>query len=112
MARGLILPVRPDGQPYLASSSASAKVLDGLDTAALWTGSNAKPRPGETRIFYAQGPNKDTTLALVGAGKTKGLSENELLERSRVVAALGAKALRDVGVSEVRWTRWRYNWAS
>lgn len=132
MTKGLIIPVRPDGSSFAATASASASASAGLgDIAALWKSSNAKPRPGETRIFYGQGSDRATVLALVGVGKTDKLSENEcvspclgmeggqtwlngghlwqllpfshrLKERSRIVAAAGVKALRDVGCTEVR----------
>lgn len=102
MARGIVLAVTTAGKPYLNTSTASSKVLGDIDTAALWASSGAKARSGETRIFYGQGPSKDIVLALVGAGNVKHLSHDELAERSRVVAATGVKALRDVGVTEVR----------
>jgi len=95
--KGLIIPVKPDGQSFAAGAASS----NTGDIASLWKSSNAKPRPGETRIFYGQGGDKETVLALVGVGKTERLSENELKERSRTVAAAGVKALRDVGCTEV-----------
>lgn len=73
MTRGLIVPVKPDGSSLAGSNAASSLG----DIAALWKSSNAKPRPGETRIFYGQGGDKSTVLALVGVGKTEKLSENE-----------------------------------
>lgn len=102
MSKGLILPIKPDGTPYSSSSSASSLLNVSNDTiSTLWKSSNPKPRPGEVRLFYAQGENKDLTLALVGTGKVGQLNENELLERSRTVAAVGVKALRDVGCTDV-----------
>ena len=70
--KGLIIPVKPDGQSFAGVASSNTG-----DIAALWKSSNAKPRPGETRIFYGQGGDKETVLALVGVGKTEKLSENE-----------------------------------
>lgn len=97
MSRGLLLAVKPDGSTF----SSEVASLKGTDVSALWKASNAKPRPGEVRLFYGQGENKDTTLALVGAGKTENLDKNALLERSRIVAATGIKALREAGCTEV-----------
>jgi len=103
MSKGVILPIKPDGTPFSSSSKASALLSVSNDTiSTLWKSSNPKPRPGEVRLFYAQGENKDVTLALVGTGKVGQLYENELLERSRTVAAVGVKALRDVGCTDVQ----------
>lgn len=97
MTAGIVIPVKPDGTPYFTGS----KAAQGSDISALWKSSNAKARPGESKIFYAQGTDKSTTLALVGTGDLSKLSKNELLERSRVVAAVGVKALRDAGCDKV-----------
>jgi hypothetical protein len=101
MSRGLIVPVKPDGTPY-ASQSVAAKALPDVDVAALWKASNAKASPGQVRLFYGQGQDKATTVALVGVGKVDGLSAVQLSERSRIVAATGVKALREVGCTNVR----------
>lgn len=102
MPRGVIVPLRPDGTPFAAAGGASASILGkDVDVASLWSSTNPKPSPGQVRIFYGQGPSKDVTLALVGTGKTENLTTDQLRERSRVVAATGVKALREVGCTEV-----------
>ena len=83
MVRGLIVPVKPDGTAFASSSSSGAG-----DIGTLWKSSNAKPRPGETRIFYGQGQDKETVLALVGVGKTDKLSENECVKTAAAAAEM------------------------
>ena len=100
MPKGVILPVKPDGTCYPSGNSPTA-VLQGTDFTSLWKSSNGSDKAAETRIFYGQGTNNDITLALVGTGRTKGLSSDELSERNRVIAATGVKALRDVGCTQV-----------
>ena len=102
MAKGLLLPVRPDGSIFSSEKSISSHLkLDGSDIAAVWKASSAKGRPGEIRILYGQGNAKDTTIALVCTGNVEKLSANELRERSRIIAATGVKALREAGCTEV-----------
>lgn len=102
--KGVLIAVKPDGTPHSSSSNSEALTSLGIEASsltALWKTSNAKPRPAEVRLFYGQGTNKDTTVVLVGVGKVDGLDKDALLERTRVVAATGVKALREVGCTEV-----------
>jgi hypothetical protein len=99
--KGVLIAVKPDGSAYGGAAALSSLGLEASTLSSLWQSSNAKPRPAEVRIFYGQGSGKDTTVALVGVGKLDGLAKDALAERSRIVAATGVKALREVGCTEV-----------
>ncbi len=125
---GVVLAIGPDGKPYntaaieyatkanaIASSSSSGDLPAQL--AAQWTASRAQAsKPSQLRVFYptSGSPADAPAIAAVSIGTQRpapstapdALPEpsvylrNELLERTRLAAAKGVRAIKDLGAPQ------------